>query len=344
MPQASGSTPNSDVIVDNTNSSRILYVNPPGGSTGFIYPWQNFQAGGFYNDTYSACLQAGCRAIFTFEGESTPLSHSGLADKIFHRTIGTRVAVYGEESYCVSDTQIWSSYSINGQDNVTHISGTHSASYLLFFQSEEMPFGQYTLYIYVGYAEDDCSYNLDWIEYNTTSSVVSSASSSTPSSSSTLTATHTSQSTTSTQSSGLSRSGGTDRAAGSNTGAIAGGVAAGVVVLLTALWLAYRQWKRRRAFMGDAIFEDPSAVGEGQGTTPFISALPAHSVGYRPICVAGAVYYGVRARLPWPEHDRIRIVQWRPREHDPRAVLREGLASAVRTGFGRKGEGKSVEP
>lgn len=67
--------------------------------------------------------------------------------------------------------QIWSSYSINGQSNVTHLSGSQVADRLLLYQSEEMPYAQYTLQVYVGHAEDDVPYYLDWIEYNTSSRV-----------------------------------------------------------------------------------------------------------------------------------------------------------------------------
>ena len=84
--------------------------------------------------------------------------------------------MYGSESDQVMDVDIWSSYSINGESNSTHHSGVRAGNHLLFFDSGYMPYAEYTLQIYVGYAEDDAGYSLDYIRYETTTPVATSTS------------------------------------------------------------------------------------------------------------------------------------------------------------------------
>ena len=84
--------------------------------------------------------------------------------------------MYGSESDQVIDVDIWSSYSMNGESNSTHHSGARAGNHLLFFDSGYMPYAEYTLQIYVGYAEDDAGYFLDYIRYETTNPVVTSTS------------------------------------------------------------------------------------------------------------------------------------------------------------------------
>ncbi|KAI0800054.1 hypothetical protein C8Q74DRAFT_1444048 [Fomes fomentarius] len=144
MPRATDTTPDSDVIVDDSLVDLIRYINPAPSTDAFVYNWTRINPTNdlVYNRSISGCLQSGCMALFTFHEEVE-----------------------------VANMQVWSSYSINGQNNVTHQSGSQGADRLLLYQSEEMPYAQYTLQIYVGHAEDDIPYYLDWIEYNTSSRV-----------------------------------------------------------------------------------------------------------------------------------------------------------------------------
>ncbi|KAI0752908.1 hypothetical protein C8Q80DRAFT_1267374 [Daedaleopsis nitida] len=153
MTRAFNDTPDSDVLVDDSNIDLIRYIDLLPSMTTFVYNWTHVKSNTepllLYNETVSTCLQSGCMALFTF--------------------YGTRVVVYGSEAQPVSSVSVWSSYSVDGQTNYTHLSGTQPADHLLLYQSEEMPYAQHTLFIYVARAEDDVGYTLDWIEYNTTS-------------------------------------------------------------------------------------------------------------------------------------------------------------------------------
>ncbi|RPD55457.1 hypothetical protein L226DRAFT_574568 [Lentinus tigrinus ALCF2SS1-7] len=149
-------------IVDDSSLDLIRYIDPaPNLDDGYTYNWTHITSedgslSPFENRTISYCLQSGAMALFTFQG--------------------TRVSVYGSESDQVADVHIWSSYSINGQSNTTHKSGARGGDHLLFFDSGYMPYDEYTLQIYVGYAEDDAGYSLDYIRYETTSTAATSAS------------------------------------------------------------------------------------------------------------------------------------------------------------------------
>ena len=154
--------------------------------------------------------------------------------------------MYGFEPFSVSDVQLWSSYTINGENNVTHTSGNKQADNVLFYHSGEMPFGQYTLSIYVGHAEDDASFFLDWIEYNTTSATASTSSS----------ASHATQ----------SEQGGNAVHPKSSLAVIIGG-AVGGVVLLAMIGLCIFWWMKRRSSMGDKIAADLHAFDKEQGAS-----------------------------------------------------------------------------
>ena len=264
MPQATSGTPNSDVIVDSADFDRIRYIDPSPDPTGFTYPWIYRNVDGFYNRSYSMCLQSGCSAMFTFQGASTPVCECQKY-RPECLAIGTRVAVYGYESYQVSEVQLWSSYTINGMNNVTHVSGTKQSSDTVYYQSDEMPFGEYTLFIYVGHAEDDAGYYLDWIEYNTTSTDIAS---STQTSASSTTSTQTSSTQSAADATGSLGSTNTHHGA-PPIGAIAGGVVGGLILLLGALFVVYL-WRRRRASMGDHIYGDPMTIGKGQGASSIV--------------------------------------------------------------------------
>ncbi len=160
--------------VDDSRLDLIRYIDPaPSPDGGYTYNWTHTTdpeayLSPYYNRTISVCLQSGAMALFTFEGWYPVYIQISRAEHVADLT-GTRVSVYGSEPDEIVDVHNWSSYSINGQSNHTYDSGALGGNYLLLFDSGYMPYGEYTLQIYVGHAEDDAGYYLDYIKYETTS-------------------------------------------------------------------------------------------------------------------------------------------------------------------------------
>ncbi|KAI0717855.1 hypothetical protein C8T65DRAFT_640193 [Cerioporus squamosus] len=257
--------------VDDSRLDLIRYLDPaPDYDAGFTYNWTHLTSpeddlSPYNNRTISVCSQSGAMALFTFEG--------------------TRVSVYGSESDQIGDVNNWSSYSINGMSNHTYKSGARGGDHLLLFDSDYMPYGDYTLQIYVGHAEDDAGYSLDYIRYETTSTTAPTSTSqtsspATPTYSPTLTlSSNTAPSSSPTQTATASSTTSTTQAAVTtsvqSTSSLAKpatialstiGGAVGLIGLgLLVLWFKRKRGQYRRIDLTDEI------PGEHQGLSPFFS-------------------------------------------------------------------------
>ncbi|TFK85310.1 hypothetical protein K466DRAFT_192302 [Polyporus arcularius HHB13444] len=264
--------------VDDSRLDLIRYIDPaPSPDGGYTYNWTHITdpeayLSPYYNRTISVCLQSGAMALFTFEG--------------------TRVSVYGSEPDEIVDVHNWSSYSINGQSNHTYNSGALGGNYLLLFDSGYMPYGEYTLQIYVGHAEDDAGYYLDYIKYETTSTSAPTSTSqpsalatptyspllslSTTAASSNPTVTSSSSQTLSASSSSTTNTTHASVTASVNAAsslskpaaislATLGGVACVILLALFVFWLRRKRGQYRRIDLSDEI------PGERQGLFPFFS-------------------------------------------------------------------------
>ena len=81
MPQATNSTPDSDVIVDDSRLDLIRYIDPARDGNKFVYNWTHIDDVSndlIYNRTFSSCLQAGSMVFFTFHGMCPHSSHSSI--------------------------------------------------------------------------------------------------------------------------------------------------------------------------------------------------------------------------------------------------------------------------
>ncbi|RPD55447.1 hypothetical protein L227DRAFT_566617 [Lentinus tigrinus ALCF2SS1-6] len=155
MVRATASTPDSDVIVDDSRKDLIRYSSTVSAQQ----PWTWSQVASnldYYNSSWAWAWNSSDSILFEFEG--------------------TRVAVYGFHlssiipdadsptiaSYTIdSDTVQRTTYSPPPNDVENHF-------HQLYFQSDLLPFGKHTLRIDIVDPGTE-GFGLDWIEYNTTS-------------------------------------------------------------------------------------------------------------------------------------------------------------------------------
>ncbi|KAH9895773.1 hypothetical protein C8Q73DRAFT_451075 [Cubamyces lactineus] len=231
MPRATNSTPDSDVIVDNTRRDVLIFRNPPPNPShpeifGGWYndtPWRApGEVGYFYNDSLSSVEAPGGSVEFHFKG--------------------TQIAVFGSILTIPAGLPASVSwYSVNGNDftkySPPNVSVAHNG--VNFYTSPELPLDDHVLTINVTTATSESEYWLDWIEYNITARSASQTSSGTSSSGG---PTSTDSPTKSPVPAARSKS--------APVGAIAGGVIGGVVLVLAAI-LAFVFWKRRNRIVAE---------------------------------------------------------------------------------------------
>ncbi|KAI0653678.1 hypothetical protein C8Q70DRAFT_1059096 [Cubamyces menziesii] len=233
MPRATNSTPDSDVIVDNTRRDVLIFRNPPPNPShpedfGGWYndtPWRApGEIGYFYNDSLSSVEAPGGSVEFHFKGTQIAV-------------FGTIITIPAGLPAPVS----W--YSVNGNDFTKYappnVSVTHNG--VNFYTSPELPLDNHVLTINVTTATSQSDYWLDWIEYNVTAR--SAPQTTTTSGTST-------GGSTPTDSVGTKTPVSTDRSKSTPIGAIAGGVIGGVVLILAAI-LAFVFWQRRKRIVAE---------------------------------------------------------------------------------------------
>ena len=242
MPRALSTTPDSDVIVDNSRRDLISY-SPTEPIQWFFYEPYYKNVEGFFNATWvQSGIGNGTSLTFSFTGGSLVVPGSTMSADA-PTTTGIRVSVWGAivRSYTSQESEYnatRSVYSINGTamgDFKTFYAPRYIHA-VQFWQSDPLPFGRHNLTVEI--REGDY-FALDWIEYNVTTqpelrptSLTTSPSPSTPTSESTSAAP---------RQPALSSS---DRTV--NVGAAIGGAVAGVVVFLGAI-CAFVFWRRRRS-------------------------------------------------------------------------------------------------
>ncbi|KAI0325151.1 hypothetical protein GY45DRAFT_284063 [Cubamyces sp. BRFM 1775] len=225
MPRATNSTPDSDVIIDNTRRDVLIFRNPPPNPShpedfGGWYndtPWRApGEVGYFYNDSLSSVEAPGGSVEFHFKGTQIA---------VFGTVITTPAGLPAPVSW----------YSINGNDftkySPPNVSVTHNG--VNFYTSPELALDDHVLTINVTTATSQSDYWLDWIEYNITARGTPHTTSGTSSSS-------VSPTDSPSKTPGVSA----DRSKSTPVGAIAGGAIGGVVLVLAAI-LAFVFWKRR---------------------------------------------------------------------------------------------------
>ncbi|RDX45536.1 hypothetical protein OH76DRAFT_944006 [Lentinus brumalis] len=222
MPRVADDTPLSDVVVDDAETDKIQYI--PGPSTtesdGRWTQNSGVREDFYYRGTVSYCNVKECRLEFPFKG--------------------TAIAAYGVTSTTDNTTSWWQVD--NGKIYVFEPDreGLDRTYHLRLYQSEELPFGEHTLYANVTYLQRG-SFALDWIEYNATSTPTSSSTSLIPPS-----ATSTSSRSASPPAASPDSSSRNSGLSFSTKATIAGGVVGGVLIPVLLYWL-YKVWRRRRS-------------------------------------------------------------------------------------------------
>ncbi|KAH9848256.1 hypothetical protein C2E23DRAFT_889287 [Lenzites betulinus] len=245
MPRATNSTPDSDVLVDNTRRDVLIFTNPP------PIPDHPEVFGGWYNDT--PWRAPGETGFFYNDSLSSVQSPGGNVE--FHFK-GTQIAVFGSViPFAANLPPAVSWYSVNGADftKYTAPNVSDTANGVNFYTSPALPLAEHVLTINVTTANEGSDYYLDWIEYNVSardggaSSVSSGSQSSTALPGSSASAAETSSSSAPPTSAPAENA---VRTKAAPVGAIAGGVVGGVVLILCAV-LALLAWRRRKRLIAN---------------------------------------------------------------------------------------------